>query len=207
MVRSSTASTLATPANEPDCVQPVCSSVQYCQVKTASSAVTGVPSDQTRPSLRVQVMDIRSSATPPFSVVGTSAASAGTISVVGPKNARGSSTIDAAMVSLVPLESIPLTSDGACHMSSCRCPPCPASPPGSVVSVPPPVVVVCPEPVVVVVGVPSPPQAANTKAKAAGSAGQVHPFILLLQRRNVRFRRPAKITPGVLARVRNPGSL
>src|SRR5690606_41376847 len=86
MVRSSTASTLATPANEPDCVQPVCSSVQYSQVKTASSAVMGVPSDQTRPSLRVQVMDIRSSATPPFSVVGPSAASAGTISVVGPKN-------------------------------------------------------------------------------------------------------------------------
>src|SRR5690554_6381534 len=125
MVRSSTASTLATPANEPESVQPVCSSVQYCQVKTAYSAVTGVPSDQTRPSLRVLWMDIRSSATPPFTVIGTSAASACTISVLGPKNARGSSTIDAAMVSLVPLESLTSTSDWACHMSSCRCSPCP----------------------------------------------------------------------------------
>jgi hypothetical protein len=52
--------------------------MQYWAVKTASSAVTGVPSDQTRPSLSTQVISVRSSETPPFSTVGMSSARKGT---------------------------------------------------------------------------------------------------------------------------------
>ena len=46
-------------------------------MKSTSAAVSGLPSDQTIPSLRVQVMVVRSSETPPFSTVGISAASDG----------------------------------------------------------------------------------------------------------------------------------
>ena len=49
-------------------------------MKATSSAVNGVPSDQTTSSRSVQVMDMRSGATPPLSSVGTSAASHGTMS-------------------------------------------------------------------------------------------------------------------------------
>ena len=46
-------------------------------MNATSWAVKGVPSDQVTPCLSRQVMERRSAATPPFSTVGISAASAG----------------------------------------------------------------------------------------------------------------------------------
>jgi hypothetical protein len=80
-VRSSTATTSATPANRSVNEQPEPSAMQYSHENTTSAEVSGVPSDHTTPSLRVQVTDIRSSATPPFSTVGISVASLGTSEV------------------------------------------------------------------------------------------------------------------------------
>ena len=60
-------------------LQPISSFRQYSAENTTSAAVNGVPSDHTMSCLSVQVMDFRSAATPPFSTVGISAASAGTI--------------------------------------------------------------------------------------------------------------------------------
>ena len=48
--------------------------MQYSPVNTTSSAVTGVPSDHFMPGFSFQVIDVRSSATPPFSTVGISVA-------------------------------------------------------------------------------------------------------------------------------------
>ena len=60
-------------------MQPISSFRQYAAENATSAAVSGVPSDQVTPCLRVQVMDLRSAATPPFSTVGIAAASAGTM--------------------------------------------------------------------------------------------------------------------------------
>ena len=76
--------------------------MQYCQVNTTSSAVSGVPSDHVTPSLSVQVIEVRSSEMPPFSTVGISSTSQGTISPVSSKCTSGSITIEAASTSLVP---------------------------------------------------------------------------------------------------------
>ena len=77
-VLSSTASTLVTPWNLAAWAQPAASSEQYFQVKTASAAVTGEPSDQVTSGLIFQVIDMRSAAMPPLSSVGISAAMKGT---------------------------------------------------------------------------------------------------------------------------------
>ena len=60
-------------------MQPISSFMQYVAENTTSAAVNGVPSDHVTPCLSVQVMDLRSAATPPFSTVGMAAASAGTM--------------------------------------------------------------------------------------------------------------------------------
>ena len=78
-VRSSGVSTEPMSLNFSDCAQPPSGAVQYCQVKATSAEVTGVPSDHTRPSFSFQVMVVRSSDTPPFSTVGISSASHGTM--------------------------------------------------------------------------------------------------------------------------------
>ena len=76
--------------------------MQYFQVKTASSAVIGLPSDHIRPSFSVQVIDVRSSEMPPFSTVGMLSASQGVIWPSLSKRASGSMTSDALSTSLVP---------------------------------------------------------------------------------------------------------
>ena len=99
-MRLSTASTEETPSKWLSAVQPVASLVQYCQVKTASSADTTLPSDQLSPSFSFQVIEVRSCETPPFSMVGISAAKAGTRLPFGVYLARGSSVSAPASLSL-----------------------------------------------------------------------------------------------------------
>jgi len=65
-------------------------------VKTASSAVTGEPSDHFRSGSSFQVIVVRSSEMPPFSTVGISVTSLGTSAPVSSKPAKGSITIEAA---------------------------------------------------------------------------------------------------------------
>ena len=78
-VWSSSASTPVTSVKLERGLQPISSFRQYAAENTTSAAVNGVPSDQTTSCRSGQVMDMRSAATPPFSTVGMSAASAGTI--------------------------------------------------------------------------------------------------------------------------------
>ena len=78
--------------------------MQYWPENTTSAAVTGVPSDHFSPSCSFQVTDFRSSAMPPFSSVGISAARRGTCSPSGLMLASGSSTMLDAISSLVPPE-------------------------------------------------------------------------------------------------------
>src|SRR5437763_12690025 len=73
-VVGSLASTLTTPSAICVSVAPVLGSATYCQVKTTSSAVNGVPSDHLTPGLSFQVIDFWSLAMPPLSRVGISAA-------------------------------------------------------------------------------------------------------------------------------------
>ena len=60
-------------------LQPPSGFMQYSPENTTSVAVSGVPSDQITPGFSFQVIEVKSAATPPFSTVGISAASAGTI--------------------------------------------------------------------------------------------------------------------------------
>ena len=78
-VRSSSASIPLTLLKPEIGLQPISSFRQYAAENATSAAVNGVPSDQVTPCLSVQVMERRSAATPPFSTVGISAASAGTM--------------------------------------------------------------------------------------------------------------------------------
>ena len=103
-VSSSIASTAVTLSKYWTCAQPPSGSVQYSQVKTTSSAVKGVPSDQVTPGFSFQVIDFRSSEMPPFSTVGISEASQGTISPFWSKRTSGSSTSEELSTSLVPLD-------------------------------------------------------------------------------------------------------
>ena len=114
-VRSSRASTDVTPEKSPLAVHPVASSVQYCHVKTTSCAVRLLPSDQARSSRSVHVMEVRSSATPPLSSVGMSAARAGTSTPSGSYFASGSSVMAPASRSLNPPERYGLSVEGACQ--------------------------------------------------------------------------------------------
>ena len=78
-VWSSRASTPVTSLKPEIALQPISSFRQYSALNTTSAAVNGVPSDHTMSCLSGQVMDMRSAATPPFSTVGMSAASAATM--------------------------------------------------------------------------------------------------------------------------------
>ena len=84
------------PSNLVACEQPPSGWVQYCQVKTASSAVTGVPSDHFRSGRSFQVIEVMSAEMPPLSSVGISVMSFGTITPFGSRPASGSSTIEEA---------------------------------------------------------------------------------------------------------------
>ena len=55
----------------------VAGSLAYSQLKTASSAVNGLPSCQVTPCFSFHVTDLPSAAMPPFSLVGITAASLG----------------------------------------------------------------------------------------------------------------------------------
>ena len=76
-VWSSSASTPVTSVKLERGLQPISSFRQYSAENTTSAAVNGVPSDHTTSCLSGQVIDMRSTATPPFSTVGISEASAG----------------------------------------------------------------------------------------------------------------------------------
>lgn len=76
----STASTAFTSWNRLAALQAPSGSMQYAAVNATSAAVNGLPSDQTTSSRSRQVIDRRSVETPPLSMVGISAANAGTIS-------------------------------------------------------------------------------------------------------------------------------
>ena len=114
-LRLSTASTEAMPSNELSLVHPVSPSTQYRQVNTTSSAVKSLPSDHLSPSFNFHVIDIRSSAKPPFSCVGISAASADTRLPSGSYLAKGSSVTAPASRSLKPPDRYGLGREGACQ--------------------------------------------------------------------------------------------
>ena len=103
-VELSRASTEVMSANELLAVQPVASSVQYCQVKTTSWAVRSLPSDHLRSSLRFQVIEVRSWEMPRFWRVGMSSARAGTRAPFGSYLAKGSRVMAPASLSLNPPE-------------------------------------------------------------------------------------------------------
>ena len=103
-VRSSSASTFVTSSNLASWEQPPAGSRQYSAVNATSAAVTGLPSDQSRPSRSLQVTVPRSGDTPPLATVGTEAASQGTRFPDSSNRASGSRIIDAASTSLVPPE-------------------------------------------------------------------------------------------------------
>ena len=70
-------------------VAAVAGSAAYCQLKTQSSAVNGLPSCQFTPCFSFQVTDMPSVARPPFSRLGISAARSGTqIAVLVPAGQR-----------------------------------------------------------------------------------------------------------------------
>jgi len=77
-------------------MHPVDLLAQYSQVKTTSLAVKGVPSDHNTSSRRVQVIEVKSAATPPLSTVGISVAKVGTRVPTGAKRASGSRTMELA---------------------------------------------------------------------------------------------------------------
>jgi gamma-glutamylcysteine synthetase len=84
-------------------------------VNAKSAEVSGVPSDHMMPSAMVQVIEVRSSDTPPFSTVGISSASHGTIVPVLSKRAIDSSTSDADSISFVPPDRNGFSVEGACQ--------------------------------------------------------------------------------------------
>ena len=88
--------------------------MQYCQVKTASLAVTGEPSDQSSPSLSFQVIVVKSADTPPFSTVGISCARSGARSPLVVAR-HGSITRLAACRSLVPPDRYGVMIEIACQ--------------------------------------------------------------------------------------------
>src|ERR1700716_2088494 len=71
-VIGSDATTLTTPSAICVSLAAVAGSATYCQVKTTSSAVKGVPSDHLTPGLSFQVMLFWSLETPPLARVGIS---------------------------------------------------------------------------------------------------------------------------------------
>src|SRR3981081_2547413 len=74
-------------------VEAVAGSAICWNVKTTSSAVTGVPSDHLRPGFSFQVTFVKSADTPPFATVGISAARPfATGLAAGPHDASGSMT-------------------------------------------------------------------------------------------------------------------
>src|SRR5450755_4346593 len=89
-VIGSLASTLVTPSTICVVLAAVLGSATYCQVKTTSSAVNGVPSDHLMPGLSFHVMLFWSAEIPPLATVGISDASSGTGTPSGPSAASGS---------------------------------------------------------------------------------------------------------------------
>ncbi len=68
----------------------VAGSLAYCQVKTRSSAVNGLPSCHFTPDFSFQVTDLPSAASRPFWIDGTSAASTSFMLPSGSQQASGS---------------------------------------------------------------------------------------------------------------------
>ena len=97
----------------------------YCQLKTTSSAVNGLPSCHCTPRLSFQVTDLPSAASPPFSRLGISAASTGKRSPSGSQRASGSWKMREASCSLVPVAKCGLSNVGPCHQSTLSAPPPP----------------------------------------------------------------------------------
>ena len=89
--------------------------MQYSYVNAKSSEVSGLPSDHMTPSLIVQVIEVRSSETPPFSTVGIDSASHGTMVPVSSNRAMDSSTSDADSISFVPPDRNGFSVEGACQ--------------------------------------------------------------------------------------------
>ena len=114
-VSSSRAWIDAIPSNALFAVHPVASSEQYRHVNTTSSDVTSLPSDHFTPSFSFHVIHIRSCENPPFSIVGMSAASAGTILPSGSYLASGSNVIAAASTSFSPADRYGFGTEGACQ--------------------------------------------------------------------------------------------
>ena len=115
VVCASIASTLSTPSNLANCAQPPSGFMQYCAVNTRSAEVTGVPSDHSRPSFSFQVMDVRSSDTPPFATVGISSVRYGTKEPFWSKRAIGSMTTAEDSISFVPPDKYGFKIEGACQ--------------------------------------------------------------------------------------------
>ena len=127
-VFGSLASTFVTPSAVSVVDAAVLGSAMYCQVKTTSSAVSGVPSDHLMSGLSFQVMLFWSLETPPFSSVGISAARTGTGLPSGSSAASGSSTRRLASWSLVPWARWLLRMVGACQYRIFNVPPWPRPP-------------------------------------------------------------------------------
>jgi len=130
-VSGSLASTLTTPSTIWVVLAAVFGSATYCQVKTTSSAVKGVPSDHLMPGLSFHVMLFWSLAIPPLSRVGISAASSATGLPSGPEAASGSRMSREASWSLVPWARCTFSVVGACQYRILSCPPTPRPAPAA----------------------------------------------------------------------------
>ena len=109
----------------PTLVAAVAGSAEYCQLKTTSSALKGLPSCQVTPFLRFQITQVPSFARPPLSTLGMSAARIGTRFPSASKLASGSWNSRAAVVSLSPVDRCGFSTVGACQLSKRRVPPPP----------------------------------------------------------------------------------
>src|SRR5438132_3284672 len=107
-------------------VDAVVTSAICWNVKTTSSAVTGLPSDHLRPGFSFQVTVLKSADTPPFATVGMSAARPfATGFAAGPHEASGSMTRRDASLSLVPVAWCGFRMVGACQYRIFSSPPSP----------------------------------------------------------------------------------
>ncbi|MET3345622.1 hypothetical protein ABIF52_006003 [Bradyrhizobium japonicum] len=104
----------------------VARSAAYCQVKTTSSAVKGLPSCHRTPCFSFQVTLVPSGERPPFALVGTSAARQGMRLPSLSQPASGSKKMREATWSLVPSAKCGLSKVGACQIRIFSGPPPPA---------------------------------------------------------------------------------
>src|SRR5215468_1604677 len=104
---------------------PVAGSMTYCQLKTTSSAVNGLPSCHVTPRLRRHVTDRPSRASRPLATVGMSSASTGMRLPSASYEASGSKKMREASQSFVPTASRGLSRVDACQLRILSAPPPP----------------------------------------------------------------------------------